>query len=106
MFRICQAILRKNTEKDILLKEIHHRVKNNLQIITSLLSLQSLNIQEPETKNLFKNSQNRINSMALIHEMLYQSDYLSKIDYSDYLNVLLNKLVSSYRGDKNNIDTI
>ncbi len=101
-----EAILRKNTEKDILLKEIHHRVKNNLQIITSLLSLQSLNIQDPETKNLFKNSQNRINSMALIHEMLYQSDYLSKIDYSDYLNVLLNKLVSSYRGDKNNIDTI
>jgi two-component sensor histidine kinase len=100
------AILIKNAEKDILLKEIHHRVKNNLQIITSLLSLQSLNIQDPETKNLFSNSQYRINSMALIHEMLYQSDNLSKINYSDYLNVLLNKLVSSFKGQKNNINTI
>jgi two-component sensor histidine kinase len=95
-----------NQEKDILLKEIHHRVKNNLQIITSLLSLQSLNIEDQKTKNLFSNSQYRINSMALIHEMLYQSDNLSRINYSSYLKELLNKLVTSVKGLENNIKTI
>lgn len=88
----------KNKEKDLLLKEIHHRVKNNLQVITSLLSLQSHSIVDPTTKELFSQSQHRINSMAMIHEMLYQSNDLSKINYKSYLDQLVEKLVSSFKG--------
>jgi two-component sensor histidine kinase/putative methionine-R-sulfoxide reductase with GAF domain len=95
----------RNQEKEILLKEVHHRVKNNMQIITSLLSLQSLNIDDKETKNLFSNSQHRINSMALVHEMLYQTDNLSKINYSQYLRQLINNLVTLFKGKEHNITT-
>jgi len=91
-------INQQNKEKDLLLKEIHHRVKNNLQVITSLLSLQSYNITDPVTKELFSQSQHRINSMSMIHEMLYQSNDFSKINYKDYLDQLFNKLVSSFKG--------
>lgn len=91
-------INQQNKEKDLLLKEIHHRVKNNLQVITSLLSLQSYNIEDLKTKELFSQSQHRINSMAMIHEMLYQSDDLSKINYKTYLEQLLQKLIVSFKG--------
>ena len=93
----------RNQEKEILLKEVHHRVKNNMQIITSLLSLQSFNITDKNTKKLFRNSQHRINSMALIHEMLYQSENLSKINYSQYLKQLIDNLISSFKGNKHSI---
>lgn len=96
-------INQQNKEKDLLLKEIHHRVKNNLQVITSLLSLQSYNIADPKTKELFSQSQHRINSMAMIHEMLYQSDDLSKINYKTYLEQLLQKLIVSFKGHKHQI---
>jgi len=96
-------INQQNKEKDFLLKEIHHRVKNNLQVITSLLSLQSYNIEDPITKELFSQSQHRINSMAMIHEMLYQSSDFSKIDYKNYLNQLLDKLVSSFKGNNHQV---
>ncbi len=92
-----------NDEKGILLKEVHHRVKNNLQIITSLLSLQSFSIEDQKTKDLFDNSQYRINAMALIHEMLYQSDNLSMINYADYLKRLINNLVTTFKGIDYNI---
>lgn len=96
-------INQQNKEKDILLKEIHHRVKNNLQVITSLLSLQSYNIEDQKTKELFDYSQHRINSMAMIHEMLYQSNDFSKINYNSYLNQLIHKLVTSIKGTDHQI---
>ncbi len=90
-------------EKEILLKEIHHRVKNNLQVITSLLSLQSSFLEDNTIKALFRYSQYRINSMALIHEMLYKSNDISKIDYSKYAGNLISGLIVSMKGSQNNI---
>ncbi|MBI5679387.1 MAG: PAS domain S-box protein [Methanobacterium sp.] len=83
-------------EKEALLREIHHRVNNNLQIIISLLNLQSKNVVNDEDYELFINSQNRVRSMAMIHEKLYQSDNLSSINFSDYLKTFLNSLIYSY----------
>lgn len=96
-------ILENSKEKDTLLKEIHHRVKNNLQVITSLLSLQAFETDQPEILEHFKISQNRIKSMALIHEMLYQSSNLSKINYQSYLVQLADFLIESYKGYNQNI---
>ncbi|HSO25187.1 MAG TPA: histidine kinase dimerization/phosphoacceptor domain -containing protein, partial [Methanobacteriaceae archaeon] len=84
------------TEKEVLLREIHHRVKNNLQIISSLLNLQTVYIDDQEALNLFKESQNRVKSMSMIHESLYQSRDLAHIDFSIYLSRLCNELLSSY----------
>lgn len=84
------------TEKVVLLKEIHHRVKNNLQIVTSLLNLQSSRLQEPHIQKILQECQNRVSSMALIHEQLYQSEDLAKIDFANYVHNLVNNLCSSY----------
>jgi PAS domain S-box-containing protein len=83
-------------EKEVLLREIHHRVKNNLQIISSLLNLQTVYINDEEALNLFKESQNRVRSMSMIHESLYQSRDLAHIDFSIYISRLSNELLSSY----------
>lgn len=83
-------------EKEVLLKEIHHRVKNNMQIISSLLSLQSHSIADPELLDMFKDSQTRIKSMALVHEKLYQSEDFSNINFKEYINVLAAHVIQSY----------
>jgi len=91
-------------EKEVLLKEIHHRVKNNLQIITSLLYLQSMNIEDEATQAIFKDSQNRVKSLALVHEKLYQSKDLARIDFSDYLKNLTNFIFTTYRTNVSHLD--
>lgn len=87
-------------EKDMMLREIHHRVKNNLQIISRLLSLQSDSVSNENDFDLFMESQNRIKSMALIHENLYQAENLSHINFKDYLNYLSKQLLMSYSLNK------
>lgn len=83
-------------EKDVLLGEIHHRVKNNLQVIHSLLSLQSSMIDDEAVKGMLMDSQNRIQSMALIHQTLYQSNNFARVDFADFLEALVPTLVNSY----------
>jgi PAS domain S-box-containing protein len=83
-------------EKEILLKEVHHRVKNNLQVINSILNLQSSYIKDEETLQIIIESQNRIRSMSYIHESLYQTKDFSSIRFNDYITNLVQNLVHSY----------
>jgi PAS domain S-box-containing protein len=90
-------------EKEVLLREIHHRVKNNLQIISSLLNLQSRGIDNEEVQDVFKESQARVKSMAMVHEKLYQSHNLSRIQFKDYILSLVNNLLQTYLKDPSGI---
>lgn len=90
-------------EKEILLKEIHHRVKNNMQVVSSLLSLQSATISDAKALESFRESEHRVKSMALLHEKLYQSENLSSIDFADYLGSLLDYLFSSFGSNATHI---
>ena len=91
-------------EKEILLKEIHHRVKNNLQIISSLLNLQSGYVDDPQIIKILKAAENRVVSMALIHEQLYQSEYMATIDFAEYIKILTDNLLSSYEINSSVVD--
>ena len=91
-------------EKEILLKEVHHRVKNNLQVISSLLRLQSTYIKEPRALDMFLETQNRFRSMALIHEKLYQSGDLEKIHIPGYIRMLANDLFKLYGATARHIE--
>ena len=91
-------------EKDTLLKEIHHRVKNNLQIISSLLFLQSCKIKDEENLYIFQESQNRIKSMALVHEKLYQSKELSRINFREYIYNLSEFIYQTYKNQSADIE--
>jgi PAS domain S-box-containing protein len=84
-------------DKDMLLREIHHRVKNNLQIISSLLNLQSRYITDEDALDVFSESQNRVRSMAIIHEKLYNSESMSEIDFGEYISDLTESLFYNYR---------
>ena len=90
-----ELIRTQNEEKTILLQEIHHRVKNNLQVITSLLRLQQSEIKSEETKVHFNDAINRVMTMSLIHQKMYQEKNLSKIDIEDYLKTLIADLIDS-----------
>ena len=83
-------------EKDVLLKEVHHRVKNNLQIVTSLLNLQSSYLSDQKSIDAFKETRNRVMSMALIHEKLYRSKDLARIDFSEYIQMLASQITATY----------
>ena len=90
-------------EKEALLKEIHHRVKNNLQIISSLLNLQANAIEDKKISALFQESQNRVRLMSMIHEKLYQSDDVGHVDLGDYIRELCQYLIRSYEIEANQV---
>jgi PAS domain S-box-containing protein len=90
-------------EKETMLKEIHHRVKNNLQVISGLLDLQSSFIGDEQSLRMFEESQNRIKSMALVHELLYGSEDLSKVNFAEYVSTLCDQLYQSFALDSHSI---
>lgn len=92
------GLIEKIREKDTLLKEVHHRVKNNLQTVCSLLNMQSRGAEDEHMKNLIKSSQNRVMAMAMVHEMLYLRDDLTAIDYKPYVFKLTEYLIKSVKG--------
>jgi two-component sensor histidine kinase len=93
-------------EKEALLKEVHHRVKNNLQIISSLLNLQARQITDKHYHDIFKENQNRIKSMVLVHEKLYQSKNLASIDPDNYIKSLVTYLFHAYGVSTENVALI
>ncbi|MBT8188352.1 MAG: sensor histidine kinase [Croceitalea sp.] len=100
------ALEEKLNAKETLLKEVHHRVKNNLQTVSSLLSLQSRSINDEKISSIIKSSQNRVVSMAMVHEMLYKrDDYTSKIELKPYVEELCEYLIRSVKGNANKITT-
>ena len=99
-----EQVLASLREKEMLLKEIHHRVKNNLQVISSLLRLQARHIHDEESLQFFNNSQNRVLSMALVHEKLYQSKDFAHIDLGEYVRSLGQSLLRTYSHQSKHIN--
>ena len=106
MYSSKRALAMQVHEKENLLKEVHHRVKNNLQTVSSLLSLQSRNIETGPMKGLLKGTQNRVIAMAMVHEMLYMRNDISHIEYKSYVQELSEYLIRSIKGNDNNVDLI
>jgi len=101
--RAKERIVASLREKEVLLREIHHRVKNNMQVISSILGLQSAHTGNPELTEVFNEVQQRIKSMSIIHEMLYKTASLADIDMRAYINALCMFLFQSYRIDSNRV---
>ena len=98
-----QAITIAAREKDILLREIHHRVKNNLQVVSSLLGIQGRGIEDQKAKDAIQESRNRVQSMSLIHQNLYKKDNLTGIEMQPYIGKLSDHLLSTYQVEKGDI---
>jgi two-component sensor histidine kinase len=98
LYRSKKELTAQMEEKETLLKEVHHRVKNNLQTVSSLLSLQSRNVEETRMKTLLKSTQNRVISMAMVHEMLYMRNDITQIEYKSYVQELSEYLIRSIKG--------
>ncbi len=92
-----EVIKRSLEEKEVMLKEIHHRVKNNMQVISSLLSLQAKGVADSTVKAMLEESRNRVSSMSLVHEKLYQSKDLAYIDFKEYLQSLVAGIANTYK---------
>lgn len=99
LVKINQLVNAQNQEKTVMLKEIHHRVKNNLQVVSSLLRLQSYEINERDSLRHFQDAINRVSAMALIHEKMYQNENLSLINFENYIHSLARDLVHSHSTD-------
>jgi two-component sensor histidine kinase len=97
-------LTKKNQQNELLLKEIHHRIKNNLQTISSLLSLQSAHIEDPKIQGAVEQSQNRVRSIALIHQKLYQSENLAVVEMKGYLQVLGETIADTFGMDMGNVE--
>jgi len=100
-----QLIKQSLKEKEALLREIHHRVKNNMAVVSSLLSLQARTIEDATVRSLFEESQQRVRSMALVHEKLYQTKDLSAINFEDYIKSIISEIINLYRIDTSAITT-
>ena len=104
LFTQKKKIDQQNKEKEVLLKEIHHRVKNNLQVISSLLKLQSRNVTDETTQEVLAEGQNRVRSMALIHQNLYKDDQITGIHMPTYISELCTELLENYSVQEKKVD--
>lgn len=104
LYKSKEDLEKRLNEKEMLLKEVHHRVKNNLQTVSSLLRMQGRNIEDPRTLNLITSSQNRVVAMAMVHEMLYQREDLNRIQYRSYVEELGGYLIKSIKGPESRIN--
>jgi len=95
-----RLLARKNAENELLMKEIHHRVKNNLEIVSSLLALQSAQIDDPNTKEAMTEGQNRVNSISIVHQKLYQGTNLGSIEMKDYFLNLSQSILDSFGAEE------
>lgn len=98
-----QTIRASLKEKEVLLKELYHRTKNNMQVISSLIGLKSASIKDPEMISILHEMRNRIQTIALVHQKLYQSQNLSRVDLKEYITDLVNLLSNSYLAERNNV---
>ncbi len=106
LYRLNIKVKKSADEKDTLLKEIHHRVKNNLQVISALLTLQSAHLNDAKAKAALRKGQDRVESMALIHKDLYQHDNLKGVNTREYFEELVNKLLQSYNLSEESVELI
>jgi two-component sensor histidine kinase len=91
-------------EKEVLLQEVHHRVKNNLQVISSILNLQSSYVSDPHTLEILRESQQRIKSMSFIHETIYRTSDFSRLEFMDYIKSIASNLIQSYRTSETSVE--
>ena len=104
LYKSKRVLIQQMEEKETLIKEVHHRVKNNLQTVSSLLSLQSRNVKDDQMKNILKSTQNRVISMAMVHEMLYMRKDIAHIEYKSYVQELGEYLIKSIKGIESKVD--